>query len=153
MNCFPSNAHLFDARTGVSFFVTVEIYSRMQKDQSAPTILRNVPEFFYFYHTEIHHPRTRHLACDGALVFLRSTPSTGISSTPLVHHQAPALCISDREPGFGDPDTIPGTYGLNPIVSVINGFRWALLGAKPPDEMMFVSIGMIVVLLIGVCST
>jgi lipopolysaccharide transport system permease protein len=40
-------------------------------------------------------------------------------------------------------------YGLNPMVSVIDGFRWALLGAKPPEAMMLVSIGVVVLLLVG----
>jgi lipopolysaccharide transport system permease protein len=35
------------------------------------------------------------------------------------------------------------------MVSVINGFRWSLLSAKPPDAMMLVSICVVVVLLIG----
>ena len=39
-------------------------------------------------------------------------------------------------------------YGLNPLAGVIQGFRWALLGAKPPDELMLVSIVMAVVLLV-----
>jgi len=40
-------------------------------------------------------------------------------------------------------------YGLNPMVGVIQGFRWALLGGLPPDGMMAVSVGMVVLLLIG----
>lgn len=38
-------------------------------------------------------------------------------------------------------------YGLNPLAGVIQGFRWALLGGKPPDELMAVSVVMVVVLL------
>ena len=30
-------------------------------------------------------------------------------------------------------------YGLNPLAGVIQGFRWALLGGNPPDELMAVS--------------
>ena len=40
-------------------------------------------------------------------------------------------------------------YGLNPMAGVIEGFRWALLGAKPPEAMLFISIAVIIVLLIG----
>jgi len=39
-------------------------------------------------------------------------------------------------------------YGLNPLVGVIQGFRWALLGAEPPDELMLVSVLMVIVLLV-----
>ena len=43
-------------------------------------------------------------------------------------------------------------YGLNPMVGVIEGFRWALLNAPPPDPMMLsVSvIGVIVLFISGV---
>ena len=50
-------------------------------------------------------------------------------------------------------DVIPATshwrllYALNPMVGVIQGFRWALLGAKPPDQIMWVSVAVIFVLL------
>ena len=37
-------------------------------------------------------------------------------------------------------------YGLNPLAGVIQGFRWALLGGKPPDELMLVSVVRVVVL-------
>jgi lipopolysaccharide transport system permease protein len=40
-------------------------------------------------------------------------------------------------------------YGLNPMVGVIQGFRWALLGGDPPDITMVFSIGMVLVLLIS----
>jgi len=40
-------------------------------------------------------------------------------------------------------------YGLNPMVGVIGGFRWALLGGSPPDAMMAVSVGMVLLLLAG----
>ena len=40
-------------------------------------------------------------------------------------------------------------YGLNPMVSVIDGFRWAILGLPAPNPVtMGVSMGMMVVLLI-----
>lgn len=31
-------------------------------------------------------------------------------------------------------------YGLNPMVGVVDGFRWALLGQKPPGPMLWLSI-------------
>jgi lipopolysaccharide transport system permease protein len=40
-------------------------------------------------------------------------------------------------------------YGLNPMAGVIQGFRWILLGSKPPDALMLVSVVMVVVLLIS----
>jgi len=40
-------------------------------------------------------------------------------------------------------------YGLNPMVGVIQGFRWALLGGAPPDITMVFSVGMVLILLIS----
>lgn len=40
-------------------------------------------------------------------------------------------------------------YALNPMVGVIQGFRWALLGGSPPGPMMAVSAAMMVVLLVS----
>jgi lipopolysaccharide transport system permease protein len=41
-------------------------------------------------------------------------------------------------------------YGLNPMVGVIEGFRWALLGKAPPDfSMMAISTTIVFVLLLG----
>ena len=40
-------------------------------------------------------------------------------------------------------------YGINPMVGVVNGFRWALLGKTSPDPMLFVSATATAVLLIG----
>ena len=31
-------------------------------------------------------------------------------------------------------------YGINPMVGVIEGFRWALLGTTPPGPMLFISV-------------
>jgi len=39
-------------------------------------------------------------------------------------------------------------YGLNPMAGVIQGFRWALLGAEPPGILFLVSMVVVVVLLI-----
>jgi lipopolysaccharide transport system permease protein len=40
-------------------------------------------------------------------------------------------------------------YGLNPMVGVIQGFRWAILGGTPPDITMLISTAMVLVLLIS----
>ena len=40
-------------------------------------------------------------------------------------------------------------YGLNPMAGVIEGFRWALLGTNPPEAMILVSVGVVVLLLVG----
>ena len=40
-------------------------------------------------------------------------------------------------------------YGLNPVAGIIQGFRWALLGASPPGELMLVSVGMVMILLVA----
>lgn len=40
-------------------------------------------------------------------------------------------------------------YGLNPMVGVVDGFRWALLGKIPPGRMLLVSVTATLVLLIG----
>lgn len=38
-------------------------------------------------------------------------------------------------------------YGLNPLAGVVEGFRWALLGADAPGPMVFASVGVAVLLL------
>jgi len=45
------------------------------------------------------------------------------------------------------PQTWRALYGLNPMVGVIEGFRWALLGSTPPDPMMLLVSGVAVGLL------
>jgi lipopolysaccharide transport system permease protein len=40
-------------------------------------------------------------------------------------------------------------YGLNPVAGIIQSFRWALLGASPPGELMLVSVGMVMILLVA----
>ena len=39
-------------------------------------------------------------------------------------------------------------YGLNPMAGVIQGFRWALLGAAPPNDLMILSSVMVLVILV-----
>jgi lipopolysaccharide transport system permease protein len=40
-------------------------------------------------------------------------------------------------------------YALNPMVGVIQGFRWALLGGAPPGPLMAVSTAVVIVLLVS----
>jgi lipopolysaccharide transport system permease protein len=40
-------------------------------------------------------------------------------------------------------------YGLNPMVGVIQGFRWVLLGTARPDLTMIISSGVVLILLIS----
>jgi ABC-type polysaccharide/polyol phosphate export permease len=40
-------------------------------------------------------------------------------------------------------------YALNPVVAVVEGLRWALLGAPWPGNIVFVSLGVAVLLLAG----
>jgi lipopolysaccharide transport system permease protein len=40
-------------------------------------------------------------------------------------------------------------YGLNPMVGVIEGFRWALLGAQPPETLLYLSAGTSLLLLVS----
>lgn len=40
-------------------------------------------------------------------------------------------------------------YGLNPMAGVIQGFRWALLGAEAPDELMVVSVLIVFIMLVS----
>jgi lipopolysaccharide transport system permease protein len=47
------------------------------------------------------------------------------------------------------PESIRPLYGLNPMAGVIEGFRWALLGTEIPGSMIFVSVGVVGVLLVS----
>lgn len=48
------------------------------------------------------------------------------------------------------PESWRALYGLNPMAGVVEGFRWALLGkSSPPSAMLFVSVFVVVVLLVG----
>lgn len=40
-------------------------------------------------------------------------------------------------------------YSLNPMVGVIQGFRWALLGGTPPDLTLVISVAMVLILLVS----
>ncbi len=40
-------------------------------------------------------------------------------------------------------------YGLNPMAGVVEGFRWALLGNKPPGAMLAVSVAVVILLVVG----
>jgi len=47
------------------------------------------------------------------------------------------------------PESWQFIYALNPMVGVIEGFRWALLGTNPPGAMILVSASVVVLLLVG----
>jgi lipopolysaccharide transport system permease protein len=48
------------------------------------------------------------------------------------------------------PERWRALYGLNPMVGVVEGFRWALLGkSEPPGALLAVSVAVVVLLLIG----
>jgi len=48
------------------------------------------------------------------------------------------------------PEHLRPLYGLNPMVGVIEGFRWSLLGSTEPDwTMMAVSASVVAALLLG----
>ncbi|MBE0654345.1 MAG: ABC transporter permease [Bacteroidales bacterium] len=40
-------------------------------------------------------------------------------------------------------------YGLNPLAGVIQGFRWAMLGGNPPQELLAISVVMVLLLLVS----
>jgi lipopolysaccharide transport system permease protein len=59
---------------------------------------------------------------------------------------------------FATPIAYPSTllnepwrtlYGLNPMVGVIEGFRWVLLGTQPPEGMLFLSVMIALFLMIS----
>jgi lipopolysaccharide transport system permease protein len=48
------------------------------------------------------------------------------------------------------PEKWRALYGLNPMAGVVEGFRWALLGkSEPPGLMLWVSVAVVVLLLLG----
>jgi lipopolysaccharide transport system permease protein len=47
------------------------------------------------------------------------------------------------------PEKWQTIYGINPMAGVVDGFRWALLGKKPPGGMLLVSVTVTVLLLVG----
>jgi lipopolysaccharide transport system permease protein len=48
------------------------------------------------------------------------------------------------------PEKWQWLYGLNPMVGVIEGFRWALLGKSAPNvEMMLISLGIVLIIFIS----
>jgi lipopolysaccharide transport system permease protein len=47
------------------------------------------------------------------------------------------------------PQQFKFLYALNPMTGVIEGFRWALLGTNPPTTMIFISLGVVIVLLVS----
>jgi lipopolysaccharide transport system permease protein len=47
------------------------------------------------------------------------------------------------------PEKWRALYGLNPMAGVVEGFRWALLGKAPPGPFLAISVGAVMLLLIG----
>jgi lipopolysaccharide transport system permease protein len=48
------------------------------------------------------------------------------------------------------PERFQAVYGLlNPMAGIIEGFRWAILGTKPPSYLIIASIAIIVVILVS----
>jgi lipopolysaccharide transport system permease protein len=47
------------------------------------------------------------------------------------------------------PEQFQFLYALNPMSGVIEGFRWALLGTTPPSMMIFISLGVVIVLMVS----
>jgi lipopolysaccharide transport system permease protein len=47
------------------------------------------------------------------------------------------------------PEPWRALYGLNPMAGVIEGFRWALLGTKPPEIMLVLSTAVAATLLLS----
>jgi lipopolysaccharide transport system permease protein len=47
------------------------------------------------------------------------------------------------------PSRWQAIYGLNPMAGVIEGFRWSLLGTKPPSSLITISVLIVVVILIS----
>jgi len=45
------------------------------------------------------------------------------------------------------PDKYQAVYALNPLVGVLESFRWAVLGTSPPDELLLIPLAVAVVLL------
>lgn len=47
------------------------------------------------------------------------------------------------------PEKFQIVYGLNPMAGVIEGFRWALLGTKPPGSLIAISVIIVIVISIS----
>jgi lipopolysaccharide transport system permease protein len=46
------------------------------------------------------------------------------------------------------PEWVLSIYYLNPMAGVVQGFRWSLFGGTPPDNLMYLSFGMIILLFV-----
>jgi len=47
------------------------------------------------------------------------------------------------------PDPWWTLYSLNPMVGVVQGFRWAILGGEPPNQMLILSVIVVLALLVS----
>jgi lipopolysaccharide transport system permease protein len=62
----------------------------------------------------------------------------------------PSSVIPDKWPLAGVDIPIRILYGLNPMVGVIEGFRWSILGMAPPDwTMISVSFAVVTAIFVG----
>jgi lipopolysaccharide transport system permease protein len=68
---------------------------------------------------------------------------------PLWMFATPVLYTRAQLPAAGD-GALALFFALNPLTAVVEGFRWALLGAPPPDlGLLSVSLGIVAALLVG----
>jgi lipopolysaccharide transport system permease protein len=65
----------------------------------------------------------------------------GLYLTPVAY---PIELVSDRLPKWAE-----SIYYLNPMVGVVQGFRWSIFGGTAPDSMIFISFGVVLLLLIS----
>lgn len=56
----------------------------------------------------------------------------------------PSKTVAEMLPNW----LVPGYY-LNPMAGIIEGFRWSIFGGEPPGNMMYVSFGMVILLLVS----
>lgn len=64
----------------------------------------------------------------------------GLYITPVAY---PVTEASDR---LGN--TAMAFYYLNPMAGVVQGFRWSIFGGTPPDNMMYISFGVVFIIFI-----
>lgn len=65
----------------------------------------------------------------------------GLYATPV------AYPVSAASKNF--PDWFMALYYLNPMAGVVQGFRWSLFGGDPPGNMMYISIGVVILIFIS----
>ena len=53
-----------------------------------------------------------------------------------------------RDPSGIVPESWRALYGINPMAGVIEGFRWSLFGGTPPGSLLWVSSGIVLLILV-----